>query len=445
MKKVLRVLFYTILTVLCLSLVVFSGSFLWSALPRQQKEQPVLNTDQIFDPVDLPAEETPEQEPEEAPVPEDPSPEETPEEPAEETPEEEEPLPAPEDDENRQKAQAYLQTMTLDEKIWQMFFITPDALTGQSPVQLATEWTQTALADKPVGGLIYFSSNLTDRQQVVDLLSTTQSYAKTPLFLGVDEEGGLVSRLGTLDGSGVTHFSPAADYGAAGDAQAVYDVGSALAEQLGALGFNLDFAPVADIVTNPNNTEIGNRAYSDDPDVAAPMVAAMVQGLQEGNLVSCLKHFPGHGSTEADSHQGTSVSTRTLEELRQTEWTTFQAGVDAGAAFVMISHLTNENLSDLPCSLSPVVMTYLRQELGFDGVIITDSLQMGAIVDNYTSAQAAVLAIVAGADMLLMPNDIWVAHDAIVDAIEEGFLTESRIDESVLRILTTKYQFGIME
>lgn len=429
--------------VLCLAVVVFFGSFLLRAIPQKQTELPVLETDQIFDPIEEPeAEPEPEEEtPAEEPEVVEPEPEEEPE----PEPEPEQPVEPDTPDGNEEKARVYLQTMTLEEKIWQMFLVTPDDLTGKSPVQRAGEQTQAALEAKPVGGLIYFSSNLTDRQQVVDMLTATQSYAKTPLFLGVDEEGGLVSRLGTLDGSGVTHFAAAAEYGAAGDTQAIYDVGNTLAQQLGELGFNLDFAPVADIVTNPNNTEIGSRAYSDDPEVAAPMVAAMVQGLQDGGMLSCLKHFPGHGSTEADSHQGTSVSTRTLEELRQTEWVTFQAGIDAGASFVMISHLTNENLSSLPCSLSEEVMTALRQELGYEGLIITDSLQMGAIVDNYTSAQAAVLAICAGADMLLMPNDMDVAFEAIVAAMDEGFITESRIDESVLRILTTKYQFGIME
>lgn len=441
--KVMKKILALVAVVLCLAVVGFFGSFLLRAIP-QKHEQPVLQTDQIFDPIEK-AE--PGEEPAEEPAPEDPPIEEEPEEPdpSPEEPAQEPEETTPEPGSAEEKAKAYLQTMTLEEKIWQMFLVTPDALTGKSPVQRAGEQTAAALAEKPVGGLIYFSSNLTDRQQVIDMLSATQSYAKTPLFLGVDEEGGVVSRLGTLEGSGVTHFSPAADYGAAGDTGAVYDVGSTLASQLGELGFNLDFAPVADIVTNPNNTEIGSRAYSDDPNVAAPMVASMVQGLQDGGMLSCLKHFPGHGSTEADSHQGTSVSTRTVEELRQTEWVTFQAGIDAGVQFVMISHLTNENLSSLPCSLSEEVMTALRQELGYEGIIITDSLQMGAIVDNYTSAQAAVLAVCAGADMLLMPNDMNVAFEAIVAAMDEGFITESRIDESVMRILTAKYQFGIME
>ena len=221
-------------------------------------------------------------------------------------------------------------------------------------------------------------------------------------------------------------------------------MGSALAQALSALGFNVDFAPVADVVTNPNNTEIGDRSYSDDPQVAAAMVSAMVEGLQRGGMVSCLKHFPGHGSTENDTHEGKSVSNRTVEELRSCEWIPFQAGIDKGAAMVMVSHLTNANLSDLPSDLSAQVMTYLREELGFQGLIVTDSHQMGAITDYYESGEAAVLALQAGADMVLMPQDLQAAFDGVQAALEDGTLTQARIDESVMRILAVKFSFGII-
>lgn len=441
--KILKIIGSALLTLLCLTVVVWSGYFLWSAIPREQAAPEVLNTDQLFlaeeedaeaDPpakLEEAAPETVEEPVEEEPVEE--APEEIPEEPAEEEPA----------DEALLRAQAYLETMTLEEKLWQLFLVTPEDLSSES--LYATDTTKSALEAKPVGGVIYFAANLQDREQTVNLLANTQSYAKTPLFLAVDEEGGLVSRAGANDAMGVTHFDAAATYGETVDMAGVYNVGSTLASQLGELGFNLDFAPVADVVTNPNNTEIGNRAYSSDPEVAAALVKAMVQGLQQNGMASCLKHFPGHGSTEADSHEGLSVSTRTLDELRQTEWIPFQEGIDAGAAFVMVGHETNENLSQLPASLSAAVMAYLRVELGFDGLIITDSLKMGAITGYYTSAQAAVLAVEAGADMLLMPNDLQTAYDGLKAAVDQGSITEERIDESVLRILKTKYEFGIME
>jgi len=439
--KFLKMLGSAILTLACLVVIVWSGYFLWSAIPREQAAPKVLSTEQLFL-----AEEPEVAEPEqELPVIEEPVeqiPEEVPEEVPAELPEI---LPEePESDADfTEQARARLAEMTLDEKLWQLFVVTPEALSGEA--LYATDTTKAALDEKPVGGVVYFAENLQDREQTINLLYNTQFYAKTPLFLAVDEEGGRVSRAGANEALGVTHLPAAAAYGETVDMAGAYDAGSILAAELGELGFNLDFAPVADIITNPNNTEIGDRAYSSDPETAAALVKAMVQGLQQNGMASCLKHFPGHGSTEADSHEGVSVSTRTVEELRTGEWIPFSEGIAAGAAFVMVGHQTNENLSPFPASLSPVVMAYLRAELGFDGLIITDSLQMGAIVYYYTSAQAAVMAIQAGADMLLMPNDLQTAFDGLKAAVEEGSITEERINESVLRILETKYEFGMME
>ena len=448
MKLVLKIIGSVVLIAVCLSLLTFAGSFLWSAIPREREEPLVLTTDLFLEEegeaappetVAPPTEDTLE----EPDVPLEEEPEEA-EPPVEEEPVEEEPE-EPVENLNLEKAQAYLDSMTLEEKIWQLMITTPEDLTGQSPVTIASPWTQQALEAMPVGGICYFASNLVDAQQTKEMLELSQSYAKTPLFLAVDEEGGRVSRAGANEYMGVTHFESAAYYGENGDAGQVYDVGKTLAQQLGDLGFNLDFAPVADVVTNDKNTEIGNRAYSSDAAVAAPLVSSMVQGLQRGGMAACLKHFPGHGSTSEDSHSGKSVSNRTLQQLQETEWRTFRAGVDSEVAFVMVSHLTNENLSEHPSSLSPEVMTLLREELGFNGIIITDSLQMGAILNHYTSAQAAVMAIAAGADMLLMPNDLETAYNGILAALQDGTITEERINESVLRILETKYRFGIME
>ena len=435
--KILKAIVWVLLTAVCLAVVVWTGSFLWSALPRERTEPEILRTDTLF------PEEATEPEPEQAEPEPEPAPEPEPEPEPEPQPEPQpEPAGTP-DDGASEKARAYLQTMTLEEKLWQLFFLTPDDLSGEA--LYATDTTAQALQARPVGGVICFAGNLQDREQTVNLLANLQSYARTPLFLALDEEGGAVSRAGANGSLGVTHFPAASTFGETGDEAGVLAMGQTLAGELGALGFNLDFAPVADIVTNPNNTEIGNRAYSADPQTAAQLVGAMVRGLQEGGMLSCLKHFPGHGSTEADSHEGLSVSTRTLDELRSAEWVPFGAGIDAGAAFVMVGHQTNENLSKLPASLSAAVMAYLRVELGFDGLIITDSLKMGAITGYYTSAQAAVLAIQAGADMLLMPNDAQVAYDGLKAAVDQGTITEARIDESVLRILETKYRSGILE
>lgn len=346
---------------------------------------------------------------------------------------------------DREAAQKLLATMTTEEKLCQMLFVTPETLTGSGYVDIAGDLTRQALAAYPVGGLIYFSQNLQSEEQIVSLISNSQSFSKYPLFIGVDEEGGLVSR---LSGVGVTTaLSPMAEFGAAGDTAAVREVGENLAEELRAVGFNVDFAPVADVITNPNNTEIGNRSFSTNAQVAADMVAAMTNGLQSGGIIACVKHFPGHGSTEADSHYGQSVSLRTAEELRETEFLPFRAGVDAEVGMVMISHMSLPEVTGdyTPCDLSYRVVTeLLRGELAYDGVVITDSHQMSSILNYYTVGEAAVKAIQAGCDIVLMPNSLTEALSALQQAVEDGTLSQARIDESVLRILTLKARFGLL-
>ena len=424
--KALKIIGLSLLSVLCLCVLVYCGAFLWQTAFPVEAEPQILAADALFDLEQIrvaPVEEAPEEESIEEVVEEDPLP---PEDPAEEL------------------ARAYLADMTLEEKLWQLIFTTPDDLTAVEGATLAGQTTKTAVEEMPVGGLCYFSGNLIDAEQTKTMLEGTQSYAGTPMFLATDEEGGLVSRLGSNEAMGVDKLEAAAVYGA-GDVLTLRQHTQALAEQMTALGFNMDFAPVADVLLNADNTEIGTRAYSDIAAVAGAMSATMAETLQQNGIVACLKHFPGHGSTTADSHEGTSISTRTLEQLRSEEFLSFSVGIDKGAKFVMMSHLTNENLSPLPSSLSPDTVWLLRNELGFEGIIITDSLKMGAIVHNYTAADAAVKAILAGCDMLLMPNSLEVAYDGLVSAVLDGTLTEARIDESVLRILTVKYEMGIMQ
>ena len=339
--RTLRIVISVILILLSLGLLAFSAAFLFNAFPRDTASKAQDTTLEVpVTPADEP--ETAEESPAPAPSQPEPEPEE---EPAAEEPSEPD---TTDTDDAAAYIQEYLAAMTTEEKVWQLFITTPEGLTGVTTATQAGETTRAALAERPVGGICYFAANLVDRTQTMAMLDNTQSYAKTPLFLGVDEEGGRVSRAGSNEAMGVTHFEAAATYGARADMAEVYQVGSTLASELGALGFNVNFAPVADVVTNPNNTEIGDRSYSDDPQVAAAMVSAMVDGLQRGGMVSCLKHFPGHGSTETDSHQGKSVSNRTVEELESCEWIPFQAGIDKGAAMVMVSHLTNKTSPTFP-------------------------------------------------------------------------------------------------
>ncbi len=359
------------------------------------------------------------------------------------------PEPEPEPDETdalRARAEELLAELTLEEKLYQLLFVTPEALTGVGTVSAAGETTRQALEQYPVGGIIYFAQNLQAVSQTQDMLSNTQTYAKAAhgigVFTGVDEEGGRVARCAMQ--LGTTAYEPMRTYGDAGDEDSVYEIGQTFAKDLLGLGFNVDFAPVSDVISNPDNNEIGDRSFGEDPELVAKMVAAQVRGMSEGGLCATLKHFPGLGSTSTDSHSGFDLSDRTLDELRECDLVPFAAGIEAGAPFVMVGHMTLSEVDELPCSLSEKVVTgILRDELGYDGIVITDALNMGAISNYYTSSTSAVLAISAGCDMLLCPRNIETVHAALLSAVQSGELTEARIDESVLRILMVKLQYGI--
>ena len=431
--KILKNTAVTLFALACLAVIVYCGTLIWRVAFPTQPEPQVIDTEALME--QLEKRNAPE---ETEPVEEEPQIVEEPVEEPEETVQLLDPALA------QEKASAYLSSMTQDEKIWQLIFTTPDSLTGVSGATEAGQMTQAALEQMPVGGLCYFSANLEDPEQVTALLNGTQAFVRTPVFLAVDEEGGMVSRLGSVEGMGVNKLGPANDFGTAGNAAAVYAAGNMLAAQMRQLGFNMDFAPVADLWVD-GNTEIGSRAYSSDPQVVAQMASAMVTGLQDGGISACLKHFPGHGYAVTDTHEDKAVVNRTMEQLLAEELPCFQTGIDSGVCFVMMSHLTNENMSQHPASLSPEAVALLRDTLGFEGVIITDSLQMKAITAYYGADETAVRALTAGCDMLLMPNSLEVAYEGLVNAILDGTLTEERIDESVLRILTVKYEMGIMQ
>lgn len=323
-----------------------------------------------------------------------------------------------------------------------MMLVTPSAITGVSKVTIAGETTRIALETYPVGGLDYNKTNMVSQQQVAEMLAATQSYSKIPLILTCDEEGGRVARLmNTID---TTWVNAMLDYKDEGP-EVAYTNALTIARDMSALGFNMDLAPVADVWSNPQNTVIGDRAYSDDFDQATELLPAAVEGFQEGGVACVLKHFPGHGDSSADSHYGSVYIYKTLDQLRAQELRPFQAAIDAGADSVMMGHLIIQDVSEEPAVFSYEIVTrLLREEMGFQGVIMTDALAMKAISDHYTNAQVALLAVQAGVNMLLCPMDLDEAIDAIISAVESGEIPESRIDESVLRILRLKENRGIL-
>lgn len=335
-----------------------------------------------------------------------------------------------------------LADMSLRDKVCQMMFVRPESITGIDVVTAAGDTTKSALEQYPVGGIVYFAQNMESKDQVKEMIDNSQSYSKVGLFISTDEEGGMVNRL--MNTVGTTYIDSMYNYKDEGT-QKAHDNAYTIASDMAALGFNMDFAPVADVWSNPDNTVIGERAYSDDYSQAAELVDSAVKGFKDGGVMCTLKHFPGHGDTAEDSHYSSAYVRRTKDEIMADEMQPFTAGIDAGAEFVMVGHLIVPDIDELPATLSYKITTeMLRNEMHFDGIAITDSMAMSSIADNYGVGESAVMSIKAGIDMLLDPTDIDTAIDAVVQAVESGDITEDRIDESVRRILTLKEKQGLL-
>ena len=335
-----------------------------------------------------------------------------------------------------------LSEMTLEEKICQMFILTPEQLTGVSEVTAAGNTTKAKLKQYPVGGLVYFSANLVSEDQTKTMLSNTQRFANeiegVDLFLCVDEEGGRVARVANNKAFRVKAVGPMAKVSSEEEA---YGCGDTIGAYLSELGFNVDFAPDADVLTNNSNSVIGDRSFGSDAELVTEYAVAYSNGLHANGIMSTFKHFPGHGATEADTHEGYAYTNKSYEELMEMELQPFQAAQENGVDMVMVAHISVPKVvgDDTPCSLSEKMITgVLRTQLHYDGLIITDALNMGAVAENYSSAVAAKMAVKAGVDLLLMPVDFQAAYSGLCAAVHSGEIPEERIDESVRRILTAK-------
>ena len=337
-------------------------------------------------------------------------------------------------------AQTLLDGMSTREKICQLLIVHPEALTDGGAVTAMTDDLAAALRDYPVGGFLLSAGNMTSGEQLRALTSSLSSACAAAPLVTVDEEGGRVARL--MNTVGTTKLNSMYSYRSLG-AQGAYDNAQTLAHDIAAYGFNTDFAPVADVWTNKRSNAIGDRAYSDDYDEAATLVSAAVHGFRDAGVICCLKHFPGHGSTATDSHNGATVD-KTLPQLRQEDLKPFVSGIAAGADMVMVGHLTVPTMDDAPASLSHKLVTnLLRYDLGFRGVIVTDGLQMQALA-QYTDGEKAVRALAAGNDMLLEISDVPGAVAAVEQALTDGTLTADALDASVLRVLQLKLAHGIV-
>ena len=349
------------------------------------------------------------------------------------------------------EVEALLQKMTLREKVGQMFYIrmesldatieweTFDDLAALKNQEVTTKMRSTN-ENYPVGGIILYAWNIEDEEQLARIIPQLRSLNGNPLIC-IDEEGGRVARIANNPNFHLKKYESMASIGATGDPQKAYECGNTIGTYLKRYDFDIDFAPVADVNTNPENIVIGPRAFSDDPAVAASMVTSYLQGLKDAGITGCIKHFPGHGDTSADTHTGYAQSLKTWDEMKACEMVTFRAGIEWGCQLIMTAHIAVPNVTGTtdPSTLSPIILqNKLRGELGYQNIIVTDGMEMGAITQHYTSAEAAVGSIQAGADIVLGPRDFVEAFEAVVAAVNNGTISEERINQSVRRILTLR-------
>lgn len=347
----------------------------------------------------------------------------------------------------KKRALQILGKMSLEEKVGQLFIQSYRWNSALKPIRGLTTQMKNDIVCHHLGGIILFGENVGDAAQLGKFIDECQSNASIKLFVAIDEEGGRVSRLANSGLVKVTKFPGNSVLGRIGDTNLAYQQALIIGRELSCLGINFNLAPVADLNTNPHNPVIGDRSFGSDPYLSGRLVNATVRGLRESDVISCLKHFPGHGDTELDTHLGSVVLDRSSDILSNREFIPFRMGIAGGADAVMIAHISVPQISEnnCPASLSRKVITgLLRKSWGYNGLIITDAMEMAAITNFYTPGEAAVLAVEAGADIILISPSFENARDAIIKAVKSGRLSESRINDSVGRILTVKLENGIV-
>lgn len=355
--------------------------------------------------------------------------------------------------------------MTLEQKVAQLFVVSPETLTGVDSVQYAGDMTYQALQDYPVGGIVFAKDNIDSSSQFGTMTDNLQSYSEDisglPLFLAAAEEGGSASVLGNNDNldeyyensysdddsdyssssaksvhSGAPSMS---EIGRKDDSNNAYEAGKSIGSLMSAYGLNLDLAPVADVLSG-NSTGIGDRTFGTDVQTVSDMALEVIRGIQEEDVNAAMKYFPGYGAASSNM-SGFPVINSSLDELKKKEFLPYSNAIAQGLDFVMVGHISVPNVTgdDTPASLSEkMISEVLRKDLGFKGIVMTDYLNDKTIVKNYSAADAAVKAIQAGADLLLEPDDLEAAYEGVLKAVKKGDITEDRLDESIYRILRVK-------
>lgn len=360
---------------------------------------------------------------------------------------------------------AIIDKMTLEQKVAQLFVVSPETLTGVDSVQYAGDMTYQALQDYPVGGIVFAKDNIDSSSQFGTMTDNLQSYSEEisglPLFLAAAEEGGSASVLGNNDNldeyyensysdddsdyssssaNSVHSGAPSmSEIGRKDDSTNAYEAGKSIGSLMSAYGLNLDLAPVADVLSG-NSTGIGNRTFGTDAQTVSDMALEVIRGIQEEDVNAAMKYFPGYGAASSNM-SGFPVINSSLDELKKKEFLPYSNAIAQGMDFVMVGHISVPNVTgdDTPASLSEkMISEVLRKDLGFKGIVMTDYLNDKTIVKNYSAADAAVKAIQAGADLLLEPDDLEAAYEGVLKAVKKGDITEDHLDESIYRILRVK-------
>ena len=360
---------------------------------------------------------------------------------------------------------AIIDKMTLEQKVAQLFVVSPETLTGVDSVQYAGDMTYQALQDYPVGGIVFVKDNIDSSSQFGTMTDNLQSYSEDisglPLFLAAAEEGGSASVLGNNDNldeyyensysdddsdyssssaNSVHSGAPSmSEIGRKDDSTNAYEAGKSIGSLMSAYGLNLDLAPVADVLSG-NSTGIGDRTFGTDVQTVSDMALEVIRGIQEEDVNAAMKYFPGYGAASSNM-SGFPVINSSLDELKKKEFLPYSNAIAQGLDFVMVGHISVPNVTgdDTPASLSEkMISEVLRKDLGFKGIVMTDYLNDKTIVKNYSAADAAVKAIQAGADLLLEPDDLEAAYEGVLKAVKKGDITEDRLDESIYRILRVK-------
>lgn len=346
------------------------------------------------------------------------------------------------------RIKSIIDSMSLEDKVAQLFVVTPEAIGGSEAVSSSTDFLRSRLAEHAVGGIIFLPQNIVNPKQVTGFLDDMQQSARMahglPLLTCVDEEGGSVSRIGSNPEFKNIDAGDMRLMGALGDEFEAEAAARRAGSYLRELGFNVDFAPVADISTGSDDY-IWSRSFGMYPDVVSSMVAAQVRGFNTSLTLSCAKHFPNIGGNREDSHVERIYSYQDVDAMREWDLLPYEAAMAEGVPFIMVGHITCSEIedADMPASICPAIVTdILRQQLGYQGIVITDAMDMGAITRYYKPDEVAVLAIEAGCDMVLEPIDYDAAYRGLLDAVRSGRISEDRINESLYRIVRTKLALG---